>query len=243
MQDKPTYRVFPDTSPYTKRGRYDNPKSVFILTHGIADEIIGDREDLDVADIGCANGEFLYYLKQQRPGWRLTGYDKTTAFLETGRSFSGLQGVPLIEKNLYDIPDNSHDAVFCIGTFQIFREFKEPLEKLMAVVKSGGFLFVEGLFNPFPVDVRVEFADQSRPEMKDVWRSDFNQHSMKSVSEHLESLGADYEFHPLPVEFDLPYSPEKPATWTFTFKDESGKSMVTSGLNLIFRQSLLVVRK
>ncbi len=239
---KSKYKVFETSSPYSKHGRYDNPKEIF---KGILSKLKKtlNKKDFSAVDIGCANGEFLYYLRQNFPDANLNGYDFTEKFIETAKSFSGLKGVNLQTKNLFDIENKEFDVTFCLGTFQIFHNIEKPLSKLIEITKKGGLIFIESLFNKHDIDIRLEFSDNTKKEMRGVWRSDFNQHSYYSLDKFLKDKVESFEFEELPMSIEIPYNNKTPSTFAFTFKDKKGKNIITNGLNLILNSTLLTIKK
>jgi len=240
---KSKYKVFEDTSPYTKNSRYDNPKEIF---KGILSELkknVKKNDFFSAVDIGCANGEFLYFLKNNFPKAKLNGYDFTQSFIDTGKSFKGLEGVNLKKKNLFDIKNEKFDITFCLGTFQIFHEIEKPLSKLLDITRDGGLIFIESLFNKHDIDVRLEFSDNTIKEMKGVWRSDFNQHSYSGISKFLKKRVKSFKFDELPMNSEILYNKNTPSTFSFTFKDYKGKNIITNGLNLILNSTLLTIKK
>ena len=151
------YYPLPSLSPYVKRDRYSEPKEDNKFFERKIREYIDVERAYSVVDLGCANGELLYLLKQKFPHWKLTGYDLTPEFIETGRNFPGLSGVELIVADLFDI-NRTFDIVVCDSVLQIFPEIQKPLEKLLSICNEGGYIFVIGLFNKYdnyPISERL----------------------------------------------------------------------------------------
>ncbi len=240
---KSKYKVFESTSPYSKKGRYEETKEIFKEIIKEMKKFKPENEIFSVVDIGCANGEFLYFLNQSFSKAKLKGYDATESFIKSGKSFEGLKNVTLEVKNLFDIENEVFDVTFCIGTFQIFHDIEKPLSKLLQITKPGGFIFIESLFNKHNIDVRLEFSDNTLEEMRGVWRSDFNQHSHYSIKKFLDGRVKSFEFKELPMGVEIPYDSKTPSTFAFTFKDNNKKNIITNGLNLILNSTLLIIQK
>jgi SAM-dependent methyltransferase len=240
---QPKYIPLPELSPYTKKNRYENPKETFKAIIRKIKQTVDVKMTYDVVDVGCANGEFIYTLKKGFPRWNYIGYDMTEEFIKTALSFEGLEGVRFECKDMFDIEDEQFDLVCCLGTIQIFDDVEKPLRKLLSICKEGGYLFVEGLFNKYDVDVRVQFCDNSMPQSKGLWRADFNYHSRTRIREQLENEVAALEFEDIEMGVEIPNDPKKPAVNVFTFRDEAGKNIITSGLNLILNNTLMTIKK
>jgi trans-aconitate methyltransferase len=77
------YAPLPKISPYSKieKSRLANPK----LTFRFASQLVKKKSKLDanftLPDLGCANGEFLYFLRDEFPQAVLHGLDITPKFI------------------------------------------------------------------------------------------------------------------------------------------------------------------
>jgi len=235
------YECIPELAPYVKKTRYETPKENFKQILAKVESMVDVDRDLSLVDIGCSNGEFLYYIKTKHPNWKLTGFDPAKVYIETGKDFPGLSGVRLEVGELKDAC-GAYDAVVCVGTFQIFREFEDGLEKLLSLCKDGGVVAVSALFNKYDVDSKIVFRDNSKPESEGLWRADYNQYSQKTLRNFLKGKVKSVEFHEV-VMIDLPFDPDNPHMNEFTFRDTNGKNIITNGLNMIVTPTIMVIRK
>lgn len=226
-------------SPYLSQDRYGNPKQDFKTIGSRLAEIFTPDSGLDVVDVGCANGELLYYLHQRFTGWRLTGYDRNPDFLATGRAFPGLREVELRQAEFYDIT-GSFDVVFATCFLPLFPEIEAPLEKLLSLCRQGGYLFVTGLFNPYDVDVRVQYLDHT--DQQPEWRTDSNRYSQRRIREWLEPQVQSLEFRECDYDLELKPDPENPIR-VWTFRDADGYSILVNGAWQIANQTLLIIHK
>lgn len=240
-RDPSMYQRHPELSRYSGRGRYDNPKEDFKT---IADRLAALTESgraYSVADVGCGNGELLYLLKQQFPAWHLTGYDHTAEFVEMARAFPGLAGVEFRQADLFDV-EGRYDIVIATCFLSLFREIEEPLDKLLGLCREGGLVLATGLFNPFDIEVRVEFCDNSRPQTRGRWRTDFNRHSQSRVRELLADRVSEVTFEPCAYDLDLAPDDEHPIR-VWSVRDEQGRTWLLNGAWQIANQTLMVARK
>lgn len=239
--DRSAYQRHPQLSRYTTAQRYANPKTDFTTVGDALAARLDPRKVYEIADIGCANGELLYYLRQRFPGWRFTGYDHTAEFITAARAFPGLDGVAFHHAELFDIQAD-FDVVIATCFLSLFRDIEAPLDKLMGLCRSGGHMLATGLFNPFDIEVRVEFCDNSRPQTRGQWRSDFNRHSQRRIREHLGESVASIEFEECRYDMELPRDPEHPIR-VWTVRDEQGRTLLLNGAWQIANQTLMIVRR
>ena len=240
FEEAAVYLPLPELSPYVSHDRYENPKEVFKHLVGKLKRIVDPKKSYRYADIACANGELLYYLRKEFPDWELHGFDFTEEFIDTGRAFEGLRGIPLDVMDFYDLTE-TFDIVSFLGTMHGMWDLDEPLNKLLSLCNPGGFLLIDGCFNPYEVDVRAVFVDNSRPEARGKWHRDWSQHSRSGVSRILEGKCQRHDFEEIPMNVELPRKPDAPHCNVWTFKDENGKIIVTNGTNMMLNKTLLTV--
>jgi len=234
------YLPIPELSPYVKHDRYEHPKEVFKLVARKLEALTDSARSYRYADIACANGELLYLLKRRFPHWALEGYDFTREFIECGLAFPGLAGVKLHLQDFFTL-DDRFDAVSFLGMLHGVWEFEPYLEKLLSLVRPGGLLLVDGCFNPFDIEFRAVFMDNSRPEAAGRWRRDFSQHSRSAIGRFLAGRCRAFEFEDVPMNVEIPRREGAPHANVWTFKDEHGRVLVTNGTHMLLNKTLLTV--
>ncbi len=236
------YHAAPALSPYTRTDRYRNPKEDHKFIADRLKRLVDVDRPMRVGDIGCGNGELIYYLRTLFPHWKFSGFDCTKEFIDTAANFEGLAGVRFVHQDLFEIAE-SFELVLCTGVANIFEQIDALLDKLLAVCEDDGLILVDGLFNKHPVEVRVRFCDNSMPETRGLWRTAFNQHSRQCVGELLGGRVESFEFVDMIMYKHLPFDPAKPAVNSFTFRAADGRNIITNGLNLILNRTLLTIEK
>ena len=241
---KAEYLSLPDISPYSKitQERIRNPKENFKL---VAKTIrgLGAVNGFRIADVGCANGELIHYLRSQFPAAYLHGFDREAKFIAIAEAL----GVPRAQFSVADLKtvttDESFDFVICVGTVPIFTEPQDVLLPLLSLCKPGGYVLADGFFNKNDCEVRVQFCDNSTPQGQGKWRADFTHHSRTLIRNVLEPHCSSVEFLDIDMGVDIPRKDGVPHANVWTFKDESGRRRITSGLNLLLDGTLVVARK
>ncbi len=236
------YQALPSLSPYVRADRYGQPKEDHKSIAEQMRRFVDVNRPLRVGDLGCGNGELIYFLKSQFPTWEYSGFDYTKSFIDAALGFEGLAGVRFVQQDLFGVSE-SFEIVLCTGVANVFPDVGELLDKLLSVCETGGWVFVDGLFNRHAVDVRVTFRDNSMPESQGKWRTAFNQHSRETISCMLEGRVASFEFVDMVMDKELPFDVAKPAVNSFTFRAADGRNVITNGLNVIVNRTLLVIEK
>lgn len=236
-----SYQRHPELSRYTGRGRYENPKEDFKTIAGKLTSLTEPGRSYSVVDVGCGNGELLYLLKRRFPAWRLTGYDHTPEFVEAARSFPGLADVAFHQADLFDI-EGEFDIVIATCFLSLFPDIERPLRKLVGLCRPGGHVLATGLFNPFDIEVRVEFCDNSRPETRGRWRTDFNRHSQQRIRELLADSVEEVAFEACCYDLDLPADPAHPIR-VWSVRDDEGRAWLLNGAWQIANQTLMIARR
>ncbi|MGE0432729.1 MAG: trans-aconitate 2-methyltransferase [Planctomycetota bacterium] len=245
--DLASYQALPSQSPYVSHERYENPKESFRFVAAKLAELTADDgpdRTRHVADVGCANGELLYHLRTRFPHWRYTGYDLTPEFIAAGRAYPPMAGIELHVSDMYAIDARqAFDVVTFINVLTLLPgEPETPLLQLLSLVKPGGLLLVDGMFNPYDIEFRAVLMDNSRPESAGKWRPEYAQHSQRTIARILDGRCRSFTFDPIPMPIELPRKPGAPAANVWTFKDEHGRNIITNGTFMMMEKTLLTVQ-
>lgn len=227
---------------YLSEDRYEQPKEIFKFLARLL-ELSGDyTEQSLICDIGCATGEFLYYMKRRFPGPRYLGLEVLPALITKAKE--RVQDVEFVVGSLLDrsvLPPSFADATFMLGVHAIFDEFETWISNLLYWTRPGGQIFVFGPFNPYPVDVWVKYrlAEDPNPSHRE---PGWNIFSQASISKFLDTkLGkGKHSFTPFEMPIDInPHPTDVVRTWTFF--DAEGRRLVTNGLSIISNQQILQI--
>ena len=239
---KVKYRTIPKLSPYVRNtyGTFKE-KDKFIIKKLKENTKNYKKKELDLIDVGCGNATLLYRIKKKFPFLKLKGVDREKKFLDVAKKFKGLDGVKFEVNDIYNIK-KKYDIVLCSSTFQIFENFKKPLQKLLSLTKKGGLVMIDGLFNSYDVETRLIYCDNSNNISKNLWRKDWNQHSIKTVSKFLKKKRVrSFKFINLMMNKNIKHN-NKIHVNQFTFRSESNKNIITNGTNMILNRKLLVIK-
>jgi len=232
-----------DKQIYLEESRYDQPKEIFKALAALAAQSGVVRHGSVVRDLGCASGEFLYYLSRQFPAAELHGCDVLPELIAKAKQ--AVPGVHFEQGSVLDrsiLPEASTDVAFLAGVLSIFDEFETCLSNLLYWTRPGGRIYVEGMFNPYPLDVWVTYrkAEGSDPDHRE---PGWNIFSEVSISRYLDSILGEgkHTFTPYDMPIDLPPNPHDPVR-TWTFRDSDDRRLLTNGLCLICPLQILEIR-
>jgi SAM-dependent methyltransferase len=226
---------------YLDEDRYENPKEIFKWAAALAAKEGRLTPGANVADIGCAAGEFMYYLNKHFAGPTYRGFDLLPELVEKAQA--KVPSVPFAAHSLLDpamLPERSLDVLYMIGVHSYFDEVRPWLENVVRWIKPGGIGVVFGIINPYPVDVVLKY---SFPDDQSVHRPGWSNPSRATISKVIdEAIGSGkHEYFPFEMPFDMPQHPSDPVrSWTFV--DSDGKRWCTNGLSIIQHQTFLVIR-
>ncbi len=232
-----------DKNIYLQENRYDTPKEIFRLLGALSSQtgLLG-QSHATVVDFGCAAGEFLYYLAKSFPGSKYVGYDVLPELIDKARVT--VRDVEFKVGSVLDselVADRSVDLSFLQGVHSIFDDFESCFSNLIRWTKPGGKIFIFGLFNPYPLDVWVQYRHSNAPNRVSR-ESGWNIFSKISVSTFIDkTIGKNFHTY---TQFEMPYDLEKRPedfTRTWTYKDIQGKRYFTNGLSLICNLEILEI--
>jgi len=231
-----------DKEIYLNENRLTDTKEYFklLVNRSIDSGVL--RPQSHVADIGCATGEFLYYLSQRSPQTKIYGADIISEFIDRAKESipSGhfIEG-SVTQSDLY--PTNSFDITYLLGVAQIFDQWEDIYENIVNWTKPGGRAYVFGPFNQYEVDVWVKYKLCSDPELEHR-EPGWNIISQKSIGTFLDKNPKvkNYQFTSFEMPFDIKAKKNDPIR-TWTFKQEDGQRMLTNGLSIIPQYAILEI--
>ncbi len=222
---------------YLTENRKDNPKEYFKFIANIAAPFLS-KDAVSAIDIGCATGDFVYFLRSEFPNISLSGMDVDEELL--ARASKEVEGVEFIHGDITQGELNKKfDVIFLNGVHSIFDDFVW-LENLLDLMSSDDArVFVFGLFNPEDLDVLIK----SRPAATDgKWETGWNLYSKKSVLTFLNDRGYDGNYYDFEIGLDLEKKEDDPLrSWTEELAN--GKRIIVNGLQLVNTLSLIEISK
>lgn len=230
-------------SPYLNLKRLKKPKDDFFTCLKILKKHTNINNKV-IIDIGCANGEFLNFLKKNRPNNFYIGVDSNSAFLKVAKQNKNLNNVKFIKKDLFSLKKNNlSDISICMGVSHLLKDIRKLINKLLMITKNNGIVVIDGFFNEYDIDTITYFKDYS--SFKNIkWRNDFNQFSMRTIENFLRKKKLK-NFNFVKAELRSKVSKDhfkKPHHFIWTEKNGK-KNIVTNGTNIFLKRKFLIINK
>ncbi len=216
---------------YATEDRKTQPKEYFKFLTSLADPLLtpGAR----VLDIGCATGEFLYYLESVYPGLHMTGMDIDEEFLD--KAHKSVPKARFVQGNIQTnegLPDTRFDVVFMAGVNYLFADPAPWLKNIVELTEGTAYVF--GIFNPEDLDVRMMVSRSGSAEVQP-----WNLISQKSISCHLGDIS--HRFIPWNMPIHNPRLHEDPLrSWTIP---SDGSYLIVNGMQMIQRFAALEITR
>jgi SAM-dependent methyltransferase len=218
---------------YLTEDRRRQPREFFKFLANLAEPHLSANPRARLLDVGCANGEFLYFLRSLYPQIRIAGMDIDSEVLSKAREL--LPAGKFWTANIYsreNLPVHRFDLVFMNGVNYLFPEYERWLLNLTSLCRGTAYVF--GIFNPEDLDVRATV--QRAGDFN--WSIPWNLISQKSIGLFLDSLAIPYRFHKWEVPVDIPrVNPDPMRCWTLITQD--GHRLQINGLQIIHALAVL----
>ncbi|MBF0479346.1 MAG: class I SAM-dependent methyltransferase [Candidatus Omnitrophica bacterium] len=225
---------------YLNEDYYSKPKEMFKC---MGEKIRGvyPNHEFSVLDVGCARGEFLYYLKHLS-GLKIkhiAGVDYSQGLIDSAQRFAGLKGVAFQCGKAENFQLNQKfDVITMSGVLSFFDDIHQPLLNLRNHLENNGVIFILGLFNTFDVDVRTIYRNNKYNQN---FEYGYNNHSLETVKKVLDEMNMKIshidKFH---LPFDLVPQEDPIRSWTMITPE--GRKFI-NGMGLIYDATILEIRK
>lgn len=231
-------------SPYASINinRIKKPKFIFEVTKKLILNLKKKKEITKVCDLGCANGELIYFLKNSLKKTRFYGYDMHNKFIQQAKKlFLNENNIFLFKKNFFQLK-SKFDVVTCLGTATTFPDIKELLSKIINLLSKNGVAVIEGIFNIYDCDVIIKFKDNSKKELN-FWNQSINIHSRKTIRSFLQKFKkVSFFFKEYYIDTQIKQDKKKPHSHWWTELDRNNNFYLTNGLMIKKNPSFLIIK-
>ena len=229
-----------DKKVYLKEKRKKNPKEYFKFTNSISSSYISKIKSPMILDIGCATGDFLYYLSQKYPNAKLTGMDVLPELIQVAkREVKNCDFIKGDVRKKSQLPKKKFDFIFMMGVHGLFDEYSHWIDNISNLLNKKGKAFIFGTFNDGDVDVisRIKLSEKKLP-----YEIGWNTWSKKTISNYLDKIKINYKFTNFNIKIDLKKNHDDPMR-TYTIKLKTGKRLIINEAGMIRSLRMLTFTK
>ena len=220
---------------YLKENRYKNVKEVFkFIGSKIFQFKKKNKSNISIADFGCANGEFQYYLCRKFKKDRIYGFDIIKKLLNKAKK--NVPEVKFIHGSILDkkiCRKNSFNVTTAVGVLSIFDSFEKTINNLIYWTKPGGKILLHALLNENPVDINLKYSHSKnwKYQKPKFWEIGWNVYSINTIKKYL--LGKklkNFRFNKFILKKELKKREDTLRSWTVKL---NRKKVLINGLNMI----------
>ena len=230
-----------DEDIYLQENRFDEPKELFKY---LRDLVVAEEPSPNsrLLDVGCATGEFLYFLERQLPDVDLYGLDILPSLIDRARSI-----VPRVHFSVGDMADSSAYPAghfqFCIvnGIVGWMDDPWPAFSSVMTWLAPGGHAFIADMFNEDPIDVVMRYRHAGRPGAP--WESGWNIIAQATMDSSLEADGRAARWRYLPFRMPFPLARKADPMRTWTMATEQDPHHLINGARQLAQVTVLHVQK
>lgn len=192
-------------------------------------------------DLGCAKGEFIYFLKKSHPHLKFTGLEYSEELIKIGSQQPELKDVDWIHGDAQGFSlSGLFDIVYMSGVLSIFDEIEPVLKNSLKHLSEKGTLYIWGAFTVDDIDVIIRYRDNKNSP--GLWQSAWNMFSLKTIDKILHEEGAYCKAHKFSITTDLNRNHDSPVS-SYTLNLEDGSRVIATGGNIIRDFYLLEIKK
>lgn len=226
---------------YASEDRSKTPKEYFkFMVELTRKHIDTNKDNMSILDIGCAGGDFLYYLNECFPHAQLHGMDISEALIEASKTKVANVDYMLADINSPSfVAQDTYDVVYLAGVHLLFDSCEQWIANIHKLLKKDGVLIIFGHFNPLPYDVIVKV----RKSGDDVTtQNTWNCFSRETFAREFDKHNCKSEFVHWSVPITIPFNAADPLrTWTTPMAD--GTVMVCNATRIIHDFYCGIIRK
>lgn len=222
---------------YLKSNRYKKPKEISKLLYKILKKRLSKTNNYKLLDVGCANGELLFFLDQKFNNIEFCGIDIRSDLIKlakkkcsTGINFKKLD---YTQKQNFN---KKFDIIICMGVISIFDNLDIFFKNIKRNMKKNSILFLSSHFNDYDFDVIVAYKDLNSKNIN--YQAGWNIWSIKTIKKYFKKQKIIK--HPFNIKFNVKQN-KKDLVRSWTIKIDK-KRYFTNALGLIQNKMLLEIK-
>lgn len=205
-------------------------------------ELLQKEKTTNVIDIGCASGDFLYYLPENMIG---LGIDASASLIRVARKRVRKKQVRFLQADALTLTqaDTRHGkgarpAVTLLGILHTFLDFRPLIDA--ALKFNPRLIIVHSPFSEEPVDSYHYHRLAENP--REPYQCGYSFFSMQTVKSYLTARGLkNYRFVPFLMKRRLKKDAHNPLR-NYHVRDSNGNVFLTNGIHLLFKEYFLIIK-
>ncbi len=193
--------------------------------------------ELDILDLGCASGELAYFLKNDlQSSGKVWGLDISRELIKNAKQRFGGSNVKFFAADAYNFKtDVKFDVVTMTSVLSYFDDPFPAIKNLLNLLKDDGIAVISGIFNPWNIDVKLNFRVQG-----DTGWENFHQFSLSRIQKFITDAGYVCRISEQIMPFDIPMKENLLRSWTVNL---DGNRYMMNGLQLAYNIRILQITK
>ena len=187
---------------YLKSNRFKKPKESSKLLYKILKKRLSKTKNYELLDVGCANGELLYFLNKKFSNINFHGVDVKSDLIKLAKkklpSDINLSKIDYTQ-NLKKTLNKKFDIIICAGVISIFDNLDNFFKNIKKNMKKNTILLIFEQLNEYDYDVIIAYKDLNSKITN--FQSGFNIWSIKTIKEYFKEK--KFVKHPFEIKFDI----------------------------------------
>jgi len=222
---------------YLKSDRYNKPKEAYKLLYRILKKRLSKTKNYELLDVGCANGELLFFLNKKFSNIKFYGVDIRNDLIKVARK--KLPSDIYLKKFDYNQKKNLNkkfDIIICCGVIGIFDNLKFFFKNIKKNIKKNSILFLFCVFNEYDFDIIQSYKDLNSKITN--YQTGWNIWSIKTIKKYMKEKKIIK--HPFEIKFDVKQN-KKDLMRSWTIKINK-RRYFTNALSIIQNQMWLEIK-
>tara|TARA_B100000900_G_C20575652_1_gene715217 strand:+ start:1117 stop:1824 length:708 start_codon:yes stop_codon:yes gene_type:complete len=223
---------------YLQEDYYNKPKETFNFILNLIKKFHKKKIN-SILDLGCARGEWLYFVKKKTNIKELVGVDYSQNLINEGKRNLGDFNIKFYKGSAETIKiKKKFDVIIASGLVSYFDDINKFLNNSLKKLNKGGILIILDNFNPYDVDVILKYRNNKYSKN---FEKGWNLHSIETVKRSLINKKAKLiKIKKFNLSFNLKKNIDPLRSWHTSV---GGKKIFTNGLSQIFDIKSLIIQK
>jgi len=223
---------------YLETNNYKKPKEAFKLLHKILKKRLSRSKNYELLDVGCANGELLYFLNEKFRNIKFHGVDINDELIKHARKkLPANINLKTLDYNKKNNLKKKFDIIICSGVIQIFDGLDIFFKNIKKNSKANSIFFIFGGFNEYDYDTIIGYKNLNAKINN--YQSGWNIWSIKTIKKYFKKKRVIK--HRFEIKFDVKKNRKNLIrSWTIKINN---RRFFTNALLSIQNQMWLEIKK